>query len=209
MGVAVVDYGMGNLHSVARALEKAGGAPFLAQTPAEAERAAAVVFPGQGAIVEAMRRLKATGFDGFLRDWIAADRPFFGVCLGMQALFEFSEEGDIAGLGVFKGSVRKFRLGPAYKVPHMGWNQVRFTRPENDPLLACVRGDGEAFYFVHSYYVDTPDASLIWGTTEFGRPFTSAVKRGRCAATQFHPEKSQAAGLRLYQNFLQSAANLS
>jgi len=209
IGLAVIDYGMGNLRSVVRALEKAGGAPRIVSTPAEAARADAVVFPGQGAIVDAMRRLKDTGFDAFLRDWIAADRPFFGICLGMQVLFDFSEEGDTPGLGIFPGCVKRFRLQAPYKIPHMGWNQVSFTGPDPDPLLSGIARAGESFYFVHSYHVDTPDPSLVWGTTEYGYPFVSAIRRGRCTATQFHPEKSQAKGLRLYQNFLQSLGNVS
>ena len=200
---------MGNLHSVVRALEAAGAMPRLVLRPQEVKKASALVFPGQGAIVEAMRRLKTTGFDAFLKDWIAADKPFFGICLGMQALFEFSEEGDTPALGIFPGAVRRFQLEAPYRIPHMGWNQVRFSSPKDDPLLTGISRNDEAFYFVHSYYVDTSDASLVWGTTEYAHPFTSAVRRGNCIATQFHPEKSQSAGLQLYQNFLQSVANLS
>lgn len=200
---------MGNLRSVVRALETAGGFPRIVSTVAQAERADAVVFPGQGAIVDTMRRLKDTGFDVFLRDWIAADKPFFGICLGLQVLFDFSEEGDTPTLGIFPGVVKRFRLDAPYRIPHMGWNQVDFTSGQDDPLLAGIAHQGEPFYFVHSYHVDTPETSLVWGKTDYGYPFVSAIRRGNCVATQFHPEKSQAKGLRLYQNFLQSMGNLS
>jgi len=207
--VALVDYGMGNLRSVQRALERVGAAVHLAQSPAQVGGAQALVFPGQGAIMETMRFLKATGFDVFLKDWIAADRPFFGVCLGLQALFEFSEEGGgTPGLSIFKGQVRRFELPQPYRIPHMGWNEVRFANPA-DPILDGIAPQGDPFYFVHSYRVVTDEKPLVWGVTDYGGEFVSAVRRGNCVATQFHPEKSQMKGLRLYQNFLHSLPNLS
>jgi imidazole glycerol-phosphate synthase subunit HisH len=214
LDLAVIDYGMGNLRSVLRAFERVGARPRLVTTPAEAETADALVFPGQGAIVDCMRLLRATGLDETIRTWIAADRPFFGVCLGLQALFEHSEEGDTPGLGIFPGQVVRFRLGPPYKIPHMGWNTVRWAPnqeepaggSEPDPLLRGIAPADDAFYFVHSYHAETADRTLVWGETEYGYLFASAIRRGHCCATQFHPEKSQAKGLQLYRNFLELAA---
>jgi glutamine amidotransferase len=129
------------------------------------------------------------------------NRPFFGICLGMQALFEKSEEGGCRGLGVFPGAVRRFRLPAEYKVPHMGWNPVHF-RQSGSPLLAGLRAEGEPVYFVHSYHCVPSDPSLVFGECDYGGRFVAAIARSRCVATQFHPEKSQAAGLRLYRNFV-------
>lgn len=202
--VALIDYGMGNLRSVHRALEAAGALVTLVRAPEEVRDAAALVFPGQGAIVDAMREIKRTRFDDFLKNWIADNRPFFGICLGLQMLFEHSEEGDTPGLGIFRGNVRRFAETPALKVPHMGWNTVSI-RPENAGTLAAgIAPEGDSFYFVHSFYVDTPQREIVWSETEYGCRFVSAVRRGNVFATQFHPEKSQAKGLRLYTNFLQS-----
>jgi glutamine amidotransferase len=207
LDLAVIDYGMGNLRSVLRAFERVGARPRLVSTPAEAATADALVFPGQGAIVDCMRLLKQTGLEQTIKDWIKADRPFFGVCLGLQALFQHSEEGDTPGLGIFPGRVVRFRRPPEYKIPHMGWNAVAW-RPFDcdDPLARNLAPAGDQFYFVHSYYADTPDRSLIWGETDYGGSFVSAVRRGNCFATQFHPEKSQAKGLQLYRNFIEFAA---
>jgi glutamine amidotransferase len=164
------------------------------------------VFPGQGAIVDTMEFLKQTGFDSALRDWIAADRPYLGICLGLQALFEVSEEGGgTPCLGVFPGRIVRFRLPPEFKVPHMGWNTVRFLQPAA-PLCAGLRTDGEAFYFVHSYYVEPAERALVWAECDYGGPFVCAIAHGRCFATQFHPEKSQARGLLIYRNFAQLVA---
>ena len=161
-----------------------------------------LVFPGQGCIVDTVKLLKSTGFDSAIRDWIAADKPFFGICLGLQALFEYSEEGDVECLGVFKGNVRKLRLPKQFKVPHMGWDNVKFDRNLGGKLLDGI-GDADQFYFVHSYYVDTPQSEIVLGTTEYGGcTFASAVSKGNLVATQFHPEKSQSKGLKLYANFL-------
>jgi glutamine amidotransferase len=195
---------MGNLRSVTRAWETVGAAVRLVADPAAVGAPDALVFPGQGAIVDAMRLLRATGWDRLIRDWIAADRPFFGICLGLQALFEHSEEGDTPGLGIFPGAVRRFAFpaGSGLKVPHMGWNAVRWTR--RLPVDADFAATGDQFYFVHSYYAAPADPALIWGETDYGdRNFCAAVARGRLCATQFHPEKSQTLGLRLYRNFVQ------
>jgi imidazole glycerol-phosphate synthase subunit HisH len=201
--IAIIDYGMGNLRSVARAMQTTGAEVRIITTPAEMAWAGGVVFPGQGAIVDTMVFLKQTGFDSALRDWIAADRPYLGICLGLQALFEVSEEGGgTPCLGVFPGRNVRFRLPPEFKVPHMGWNTVRFLQPAA-PLGAGLRADGEAFYFVHSYHVEPAERALVWAECDYGGPFVCAIARGRCFATQFHPEKSQARGLLVYRNFAQ------
>ena len=200
--LAVIDYGMGNLRSVLKAWEHVGADAQLIHQPNEMNEADAVIFPGQGAIVDAMALLRKTGFDGAIRDWIAADRPFFGICLGFQALFEHSEEGDSAGLGVFPGQVKRFRIDSSLKIPHMGWNAVTFA--EGAPLTVGLVSGQDQFYFVHSYYVETSDPSINLFEADYGGPFAAGIHRGKCYATQFHPEKSQAKGLHLYRNFLNS-----
>lgn len=200
--LAVIDYGMGNLRSVVRAWEHVGADAYLAAAPAEIGAADALIFPGQGAIVDAMRLLESTGFDRVIRDWIAADRPFFGICLGLQALFEHSEEGDAHGLGVFKGRVKRFQPATGLKIPHMGWNAVHFEL--NCPLMDGLQSGQDQFYFVHSYYIEPADSELVIFSTDYGGRFVSGIRSGNCYATQFHPEKSQAKGLHLYRNFLRS-----
>ncbi len=199
--LAVLDYGMGNLRSVARAWEHVGARVRLVTQPGEIGAADALIFPGQGAVMDAMALLVDTGFDRVIREWIEADRPFFGICLGLQALFEHSEEGDTKALGIFPGTVRRFRLPFGFKIPHMGWNSVQWEqRTRVDHGLDSER---DQFYFVHSFCVQSDDAGLVWGSTEYGGTvFASAINRGNCFATQFHPEKSQAMGLRIYRNFL-------
>lgn len=200
--IAVIDYGMGNLRSVLRAWQHVGADASLVHAPEELKNADAVVFPGQGAIVDAMRLLKDTGFDHAIRDWIAADRPFFGVCLGFQALFEHSEEGDSEALGVFKGSVKRFQVDPRLKIPHMGWNAVSFGA--GAPFTDGLCSGHDQFYFVHSYYVAPTNPGLTLFETDYDGKFVSGVCSGKCIATQFHPEKSQAKGLQLYRNFLRT-----
>lgn len=204
--VAVIDYGMGNLRSVLKAWQTVGADARLITSPKEMACADVVVFPGQGCIVDTMKLLKSTGFDCAIKYWIAAGKPFFGICLGLQALFEFSEEGGgVECLGVLKGSVVKLRVAKGFKVPHMGWDNVAFDRAKNPRLLDGI-GDADQFYFVHSYCVDCRDADAVFGKTEYGGvEFTSAVLKGNMAATQFHPEKSQTKGLTLYRNFLDFA----
>jgi len=211
--LAVIDYGMGNLRSVAKALETVGANVRVVTRPedvgaacgASRGEAAGLVLPGVGALADCISALRASGFDQKIREWIATDRPFLGICLGMQALFESSEESvDVSvteGLGIFPGTVRRFRLPPDYKVPHMGWNTVRFTQPDS-PLLDGLETEGEAFYFVHSYYCAPRDRALVLAECDYGGAFTAAIARGRCYATQFHPEKSQTRGLQLYKNFV-------
>ncbi len=204
--VAIIDYGMGNLMSVLKSWQFVGAQARLISSPSDMEKDDAIlVFPGQGAIADTMKLLKATSFDSLIRDWIAADKPFFGICLGLQALFEFSEEGGgVEALGIFKGSVRKLKASPQYKVPHMGWNNVDFSNPSSEFLKGISSKD--QFYFVHSYCVDCQQPEIIFGTTEYAdTKFTSAIAYKNLLATQFHPEKSQEKGLALCRNFLENA----
>lgn len=204
--VGILDYGMGNLRSVHRAFIAVGADAEIVQHPHEMEGKDALVFPGQGAIVDTMRLLKERGWIGFLKDWIHADRPFFGICLGLQALFDFSEEGQTEGLGVFRGTVRRFVFDreEGIKIPHMGWNHVQFASTD-DSLIVKIHPKEDQFYFVHSYYVVPEEKDLIWGSTEYGgTTFCSAIRKGNLVATQFHPEKSQSKGLQLYRNFLEN-----
>ncbi len=202
--VALIDYGMGNLRSVQRALEAAGAEVVLADSPAAVKAVSALVFPGQGAIVDAMRQLKQTGFDEFIKNWITEDKPFMGICLGLQLLFEHSEEGNTEGLGIFRGNVKRFPENSALKVPHMGWNTISLNENNAGTLSKDLKIGGESFYFVHSYYVDTPETSIIWSTSDYGLKFVSGIRRGNVFAVQFHPEKSQSKGITLYRNFLNS-----
>lgn len=203
--LAVIDYGMGNLRSVVRAWEHIGADVFLVTDPSQIANVDALIFPGQGAIFDTMRLLQSTGFDNMIRDWIAADKPFFGICLGLQALFEYSEEGDIDTLDIFKGSVKRFRFDfsdPSLKIPHIGWNTVTFD--SGAPMTDGLTSGQDQFYFVHSYHIVPQDPSLALFHTEYGGQFVSGIRSGNCYATQFHPEKSQAKGLHLYRNFLRS-----
>ncbi|PKO83486.1 MAG: imidazole glycerol phosphate synthase subunit HisH [Betaproteobacteria bacterium HGW-Betaproteobacteria-11] len=205
--VAVVDYGMGNLRSVAKALEHVAPEATVQVTANAVEIQAAdrVVVPGQGAMPDCMRALAERG----LREVIVRatrEKPFLGICVGLQMLFGHAEEGDVNGLEVLAGRVPRFPLtamqsaeGTRLKVPHMGWNRV--TQVAAHPLWANI-ADGERFYFVHSYYVAPDDAACIAGSTEYGLPFTSAVARDNIFAVQFHPEKSARAGLALLDNFM-------
>ena len=204
--ISVVDYGMGNLRSVAKALERvapAGTRVVVADRAAEIDAAARVVFPGQGAMPDCMRTLREAGLEDAVRRALAS-RPVLAVCIGEQMLFEHSEEGDVAGLGVFAGRVLRFPAamqgpdGARLKVPHVGWNRVR--QVGRHPLWEGV-ADASWFYFVHSYYVEAADERLVAGRSDYGLAFTCAVALDNIFATQFHPEKSAAAGLRLYENF--------
>jgi len=205
--IAVIDTGICNLRSVTKALEAVGATPQVVRTPAELAASAAqgLVLPGVGALRDCVASLRSTGLDQSVREWIASDRPFLGVCLGMQALFEHSEEGNVTGLGIFPGQVIKFRRPPEVKIPHMGWNTLQF-RQAGSPLAAGLAEEGESFYFVHSFHCQPADPSLVLAEADYGGAFTAAVARGRAFATQFHPEKSQAKGLQIYRNFASVAA---
>lgn len=199
--VAVIDYGMGNLHSVGKALERMGADPQILREPANPDDFDRVVLPGVGALGDCMKGLQAHRMDDWVKSWIREDRPFLGVCLGLQALFEHSEEYDTRGLGILPGKVRLFKLQHEFKVPHMGWNAVSFKTTDSF-MDEKITEKSYQFYFDHSFHVVPEDEETIWGKTGHGHEFVSAVRRGNCYAVQFHPEKSQAIGLQIYKNFL-------
>lgn len=198
--IALVDYGMGNLRSVEKALTQAGGTVQVVTTAAEVRQAAAVVLPGVGAFGDCLANLRQLELTTALQEFIASGRPYLGICLGFQALFESSAEASgVLGLGVVAGTVPRFAANDL-KVPHMGWNQVRF-RQRDCPVLAGI-DDRPYVYFVHSYYCQPVEAGVVCGTTEYGVEFCSMLWQGNVFATQFHPEKSQTVGLRMLANFV-------
>ena len=197
--IAIVDYRMGNLRSVQKAFEKVGHAARVVSEPEAIEEAEKIVLPGVGAFADAIAELRRRELVEPLREAISAGKPFLGICLGLQLLFDVSyEDGRHEGLGVLRGEVKRFELPEGFKVPHMGWNQARIKQPS--PLLEGI-ADGAHFYFVHSYYPIPADPSVTALEADYGGPFCAAVWRDNLFATQFHPEKSQADGLRLLSNF--------
>lgn len=195
--IAIIDYGMGNLRSVEKALEKIGYKAVVSGDPTVIRGAQGVILPGVGAYADCMTNLTATGMDAVVHESIAGGKPFLGICLGLQLLFEESEEDGIyKGLGIFKGKVR--RLPEGQKIPHMGWNQVRYA---NKPPVFDGVADGSNFYFVHSYYVDSADTGIIATTTGYGIDFISGIWSDNVVAVQFHPEKSGDVGLKVLDNF--------
>jgi len=197
--IQIVDYGMGNLRSVQKAFERLGVPAEICTRPENLQDCEKLVLPGVGAFRDAIAELRRQGFVEPIKAHIAAGKPFLGICLGLQLLFDVSyEDGTWEGLGVVPGEVVRFPENPELKVPHMGWNRVEPVG--SCPLLAGIPPDSY-FYFVHSYYVVPRDESVIAGRTEYGRTFTSVIQRGNMFATQFHPEKSQQFGLKLLQNF--------
>ena len=202
--IAIIDYGMGNLRSVERALTHVGATSVrVTDDPAVIDAADRVVFPGQGAVRDCMSALHRYELVDVLGR-VMQDRPFLGICMGMQALMTRSEENEgVEALGYFPGTVRHFRTltgsNPRLKIPHMGWNRLVQTR--SHPLFAGIE-PGTRFYFVHGYYVDPADASIVQGESDYGAVFAAAIGAANVFATQFHPEKSQAPGLRLLENFL-------
>ncbi len=202
--IAVVDSGYGNLRSVQRALDRAGGAPVVTGDPDQIRRADRVVVPGQGAFADCVAAFAEHGLGEAIREVIAAGRPYLGICLGLQVLFDESEEhGRIKGLGLLPGRVVRFRpTDRADKVPHMGWNRVTRRSDAPEPLLAGIPEDAY-FYFVHSYYVEPADPSLVALSCDYGgASFAAAIRKDNLFACQFHPEKSQSVGLRLLHNFI-------
>lgn len=196
--IAIIDYGMGNLRSVQKAFQRVGCQAEIVQDPAAVEAAPAVVLPGVGAFADAMENLKKSGMIEAIHRAINSGKPFLGICLGQQLLFESSVEfGTTRGLGIFPGTVKRFPGGDL-KVPHMGWNQVEIAKPSQ--LLEGVPA-GAAFYFVHSYYVEPADPELAVTLTEYGLKFASVVGRNNVFGIQFHPEKSSTLGLRILENF--------
>jgi imidazole glycerol-phosphate synthase subunit HisH len=197
--ITIIDYGMGNLRSVQKAFEKIGHAAVVSSDPAQVTAADKVVLPGVGAFEDAIAELRRLRLDRPVLDAINSGKPFLGICLGLQLLFDVSyENGRHEGLGVLRGEVVRFQLPQEFSVPHMGWNQVSIRRP-----TPCLQGlaDGTYFYFVHSYYVVPEDPNVIATETDYGGPFCSAIAFDRVFATQFHPEKSQSDGLRILKNF--------
>lgn len=202
MKVGIIDYGGGNLRSVANALHALGQEPQIVADPDQLGDATHLILPGQGAFGDCIERLRKRGLDSLLLEWIAADRPYFGICVGYQILFDSSEEAsDAVGLGIVKGKVRRFSDEPGLKVPHMGWNSALAKKVESQVWKGL--GQEPYFYYVHSYFPEPIDLSWIVAETTYGsQTFAAAVERGNLFACQFHPEKSQVAGIQLIQNFL-------
>jgi imidazole glycerol-phosphate synthase subunit HisH len=199
--IAVIDYDMGNLHSACKGLETAGAKTLVTDQATELHKADAVVLPGVGSFDPAMQHLQARGLVSVIQDIIASGKPFLGICLGMQILFDRSEEGQEPGLGIFPGVIQRFKSEPNLTIPHMGWNQLDYTQPD----LALWKGlpDRAWVYFVHSYYVQPADSTLTAATVTHGsQTVTAAIARNNVMAVQFHPEKSSDAGLQLLANFV-------
>lgn len=201
--IAVVDYDMGNLHSACKGLEKAGATTKVTDSAAEIEQADAVVLPGVGSFDPAVQHLRSRGLEKPIKRVIASGKPFLGICLGLQILFEGSEEGSEPGLGIIAGTVRKFVPEPGITIPHMGWNQLEFTQPDCS-LWKNIPGN-QRVYFVHSYYVDPVDPKIKAATVTHGsQTITAAIAQDNLVAVQFHPEKSSSTGLQILSNFVAS-----
>jgi glutamine amidotransferase len=197
--IQIIDYGMGNLRSVQKAFESLGQPAKICTDPGALHSADKVVLPGVGAFRDAIEHLQAQGFVEPIRNYVAGGRPFLGICLGLQLLFDVSyEDGEYAGLGIVPGKVVRFESRPGLKIPHMGWNALEAAAP--NPLLAGIPA-GAHVYFVHSYHVVPRDESVVAARSFHGQPFVAMVARDNLFATQFHPEKSQRIGLQLLENF--------
>lgn len=201
--IVIIDYGMGNLRSVQKGFERVGHAAIVSNDPDQIARAEKIVLPGVGAFEDAIAELRRRELVAPILSAIESGKPFLGICLGLQLLFDVSyENGRHEGLGVLRGEVVRFELPRPYSVPHMGWNQLRIVR--RGPVLADAC-EGDHVYFVHSYYVAPADAGVIAAETDYGGPFCAAVWRDNIFATQFHPEKSQSIGLAMLKNFAERA----
>lgn len=199
--IVVIDYGMGNLKSVEKAFIKTGAQVKITSNPAEVDRATAVVLPGVGAFADCMRNLSERGLLDAILMAIKKGKPYLGICLGLQILFEESEEFGLSkGIGIIPGRVRRFSFqDKTLKIPHMGWNSIKYIK--RPPLFRDIP-DGSYFYFVHSYYVEPLDKEVIATVTDYGHTFVSSIWKANIIATQFHPEKSQALGLKLLRSFV-------
>ncbi len=203
--IGIVDYGMGNLRSVQKALERVGADARIVETPSQLARMEKILLPGVGAFADAIDKLHAQRLVDPIIKSIKDGLPFLGICLGMQLLFDVShEDGEHRGLGVFPGKVARFSFdtsvtGQSLRIPHMGWNQIRWTKP--CPLFVGL-DNGSYVYFAHSYHVVPIDSNVTATTTDYGYPFTSTAWKDNVFATQFHPEKSQTVGLRILENFV-------
>jgi len=205
--IGIVDYGIGNLRSVQKAVQHVGGEAIFVHTPEEIAQVDALILPGVGNFGDCVRSLAKSGMWDAVQSWAKSERPFFGICVGYQMLFDSSEEAPgEKGLGIFSGSVRKFSDKHGLKIPQIGWNTVTVRQP-NATLLSGITS-GDYVYFVHSYYAAPKDSSIIALETTYGDTFASAVARGNLLATQFHPEKSQQAGLQMLKNFVALSARV-
>lgn len=199
--ITIVDYGAGNLKNVEKAFVLLGQNVEITDNYERILKAKTLVLPGVGAFKDAMNKLKSKNLIKPLKDYLRSDRPFLGICLGLQMLFEYSEEGgtNISGLGVLKGSVRKFKVKAGLKIPHMGWNTLEKVR--DDSLFSGIL-DNSYFYYVHSYFLEAMEQDIVIGRSEYGESFDAVIKSGNIYATQFHPEKSGEVGIKLLENFL-------
>ena len=199
--ITIIDYGMGNLRSVQKALEALGATALISADPEDILKADSLILPGVGSFGAAMKNIVEQKLKQPIVDFIKTGKPFLGICLGLQLLFEFSEETpDRAGLGIIKGSVKK--ISSNLRVPHMGWNQLKFKQ-KGSPLLSNI-SENSFVYFVHSYYVEPLEPGINLTTTDYGIEFTSAIQKDNIVATQFHPEKSGAVGQQILRNFIQA-----
>ncbi len=198
--IAIVDYGMGNLRSVQKAIEAVGASAAITSDPDRIRHASKVVLPGVGAFSDAMSELKRTGLGEAFKEAVLAGKPCLGVCLGLQLLFETSfEDGEHTGLGLLPGRIVRFEPGEGLKIPHMGWNTLRILRP--CPILPAL-DESPSVYFVHSYHAEVDDDRIVAATSDYPRPFPAVVWRENLVACQFHPEKSQQVGLAMYASFV-------
>ena len=199
--IAIIDYGMGNIHSVNKALQISGAKTIITNKPKDIAQASKAVLPGVGAFDDAIAELKKQGLIETINEFVKNKKPFLGICLGMQLLFEASQEAkEAAGLGLLKGKVVRFKTEGSLKVPHMGWNQLKLKT--KCPLFKDIP-DGAFVYFCHSYYPDPEDEGVVASKTDYGRDFVSSVWQDNLYGVQFHPEKSQSIGLKMMKNFVE------